>query len=171
MKKVYVFFILLLCSHACTADIPTEISENLTVRVNILEPPCILKSITSDVSFGEFSMVDVISGKVVKDVTLGFQNCYTTNNINITFSGQDLSSKDNGLIVKNQDGSPSGILIKLLYSKDGSEIDLSKEYTIEAKKSVITNVMKAKVLPIYDNLVNYRSGDFKSSLGLTIQYN
>lgn len=171
MKKVYVFFILLLCSHACTADISTEIRENLTVRVNILAPPCILKSITSDVSFGEFSMVDVISGKVVKDVTLGFQNCYTTNNIDITFSGQDLSSKDNGLIVKNQDGSPSGILIKLLHSGNGREIDLSNKYNIEVKNPDITHVMKAKVLPIYDNLVNYRSGDFKSSLGLTIQYN
>ncbi|MBS9069680.1 fimbrial protein [Escherichia coli] len=170
MKKLYAFFILLLCNHACTAAVVEKGDEKeLTVKVNILEPPCRLKSITSDVSFDEFSMVDVISGKVVRDVTLDFQYCLNTNSIRLFFSGNDLSLKDNALIVKNQEGYSSGMLIKLLHS--GSEIDLSKYYSIPANALDITHVMQAKVVPIYDELVNYRSGDFKSSLGLTIQYN
>lgn len=170
MKKVYAFFILLLCNHTCTATVIENTENNdLTVKVNILQPPCRLKSITSDVSFDEFSMVEVISGKVVRDVTLDFQYCSKTEKISIFFSGNDLSLKDNAVIVKNQEGYSSGMLIKLLHS--GKEIDFSKPYDIKAKKENINHIMQAKVVPIYDELVNYRAGDFKSSLGLTIQYN
>lgn len=169
MKKIHTFFLLTICCHASiAASLPGNQEKALVVKANILQPPCRLKSITSDINFDEINMVDVIAGKVVEDIRLDFQYCLNTNNINITFNGANLSGKDNALTVNHQEGGSSGILIKLLSS--GNEIDLMKGITIPARTFDVSYLMSAKVIPIYSELVTYNPGFFKSSVGLTIQY-
>lgn len=169
MRKIHAFFLLTICCHASIAAyLPGNQEKSLVVKAYILQPPCRLKSITSDINFDEVSMVDVIAGKVVEDIRLDFQYCLNTTNINITFNGTNLSSKYNALTVNHQEGGSSGILIKLLNS--GSEIDLMKGITIPARALDVSYFMNAKVIPIHSELVTYNPGFFKSSVGLTIQY-
>lgn len=154
----------------------THASENVsqtrevTLNVNIKKPTCVLSTANKRIDFGEVDKSSVLIEQPEVGVVFSFSNCVDTDTLDIQFSGNYIDTSVNQLNIANCDNCASGIAIKLLDSLS-KEIRLSE---ITRFSTTGTNKydlhMKAKLVPIKNNITTVIPGDIKSAVTLVISY-
>ena len=140
IKKIMCGLVLCSASTGSMAYITDEIK--LEVKVNLLRPVCVLKSITDNgkVDFGDFYALDVVTGGVSeKDITFDFKECNNLSNLRISFTPAGNIPRNTGDYIPNQlgDDKARGIGVSLFRNKAGNSwelIPLNKDLVVSTSE-------------------------------------
>ncbi|HCX4694203.1 TPA: type 1 fimbrial protein [Escherichia coli] len=145
-------------------------SHEVTLSLNIKKPTCVLSTVDKKINFGEWDKAAIMAEQPEVSATFSFSDCADVDSLDIQFTGNYIDANSNQLNIATGDYSASGVAIKIL-DASSNEVNLSQttKFTTTGTDKYDLQ-LRARLVPIKQDITTITPGDIKSAVTLVINY-